>query len=478
MLHRGLTGQRAIHPTQFYSFSAMVSSFAFKATAALLSASTVSGFKVGSYTTETHPKMTWKRCTGKGGSNCSTVNGEVVIDSNWRWLHKVGDYKNCYDGNKWDTSICSSNSACTQNCAIEGAEYSSTYGITSSGDSLTLKYVTKGSYSTNIGSRTYLMKDANNYEMFKLVGNEFTFDVDLSTLDCGLNGALYFVSMPQKGQGTPGAKYGTGYCDAQCARDLKMINGQANAEGWTPSPTDPNGGIGAKGACCAEMDIWEANAISTALTPHSCSPEQYSVCETDNCGGTYSNDRYAGTCDANGCDFNPFRVGVKDFYGKGKTVDTSKKFTVVTQFIGSGSNLQELKRFYVQNGKVITNPEPAIDGITGNSITQQWCDRQENVFQEEVYPFNKHGGMASMGRAAADGMVLVMSLWTDTYSSMLWLDSNFPTDKDPSIPGVARGECATDSGKPEDVQKKNANAKVTFSNIKFGPIGSTFAQPS
>ena len=46
--------------------------------------------------------------------------------------------------------------------------------------------------------------------MFKLIGNEFTFDVDLSQLPCGLNGALYFVSMPQKGHGTPGAKYGTG----------------------------------------------------------------------------------------------------------------------------------------------------------------------------------------------------------------------------------------------------------------------------
>lgn len=54
------------------------------------------------------------------------------------------------------------------------------------------------------------MKDASNYEMFKLTGNEFTFDVDLSQLPCGLNGALYFVSMPQKGNGTPGAKYGTG----------------------------------------------------------------------------------------------------------------------------------------------------------------------------------------------------------------------------------------------------------------------------
>lgn len=52
----------------------------------------------------------------------------------------------------------------------------------------------------------------------------------------------------------------------------------------------------------AEMDVWEANSVSTALTPHSCQPEGYSVCEDDTCGGTYSLDRYAGTCDANGCD--------------------------------------------------------------------------------------------------------------------------------------------------------------------------------
>jgi cellulose 1,4-beta-cellobiosidase len=66
--------------------------------------------------------------------------------------------------------------------------------------------------------------------------------------------------------------------------------------------------------------------------------------------------------------------------------------TVVTQFLGSGSSLTELKRFYVQNGQVFKNPEPKIPGMTGNSITQ------EEVFQEEIYPFNKFGGMASMGK--------------------------------------------------------------------------------
>lgn len=188
----------------------MVSSSALRAITAFLAASTATAQVIGTQQSETHPKMAWKRCTGKGGSSCTNVNGEVVIDSNWRWLHVKDGFTNCYDGNKWDSKSCPDSKTCSQNCAIEGADYSKTYGITAGSDSLTLKFITKGEFATNIGSRLYLMKDASNYEMFKLVGNEFTFDVDMSKLPCGLNGALYFVSMPQKGFGTPGAKYGTG----------------------------------------------------------------------------------------------------------------------------------------------------------------------------------------------------------------------------------------------------------------------------
>lgn len=42
--------------------------------------------QVGKETAETHPKMTWQKCTAPG--RCSSVNGEVVLDSNWRWLRK------------------------------------------------------------------------------------------------------------------------------------------------------------------------------------------------------------------------------------------------------------------------------------------------------------------------------------------------------------------------------------------------------
>jgi len=52
---------------------------------------------VGKEQTETHPKMTWKKCSS--GGSCTSQSGEVTIDANWRWLHGTSDTKNCYDGN-------------------------------------------------------------------------------------------------------------------------------------------------------------------------------------------------------------------------------------------------------------------------------------------------------------------------------------------------------------------------------------------
>jgi cellulose 1,4-beta-cellobiosidase len=78
-----------------------------------------------------------------------------------------------------------------------------------------------------------------------------------------------------------------------------------------------------------------------------------------------------------------------------------------------------------------------------------------------------------MSDALSKGMVLVMSLWSDSYASMLWLDSTFPPEK-AGQPGSERGDCPTSSGKAAQVQSEQPNAQVTFSNIKFGDIGSTF----
>ena len=89
--------------------------------------------------------------------------------------------------------------------------------------------------------------------------------------------------------------------------------------------------------------------------------------------------------------------------------------------------------------------------------------------------FAQRGGLAQMGEALESEMVLVMSLWDDHEAKMLWLDSDYPLDKDASQPGVSRGPCATTSGDPTTVESQSPDATVVFSNIKWGDIGSTFS---
>ncbi|KAG7102620.1 1 like protein [Verticillium longisporum] len=63
------------------------------------------------------------------------------------------------------------------------------------------------------------------------------------------------------------------------------------------------------------------------------------------------------------------------------------------------------------------------------------------------------------------------------YANMLWLDSIYPPE-DPTKPGAARGACPTDSGVPSAVIAQNPSAHVVWSDIRYGPIGSTYDIPA
>merc|ERR1712045_314365 len=248
---------------------------------------------------------------------------------------------------------------------VDQTTWQGTYGVTAYQGGLKLNFVTQGPYSKNIGSRTYYMDTDSTYKMFKLVNKEFTFTTDVSTLDCGLNGALYFAEMQQDGgmkefpTNKCGAKYGTGYCDAQCPHDMKWINGEANCEEWNPSDNDVNAGTGKYGTCCAEMDLWEANSMAQSFTTHPCEISGQYRCEGTECGDNASDERYDGVCDKDGCDWAAFRLGDEEFYGPGKTIDTNSRITVVTQWITddgtANGNLKAVRRKWIQNGKVIDN---------------------------------------------------------------------------------------------------------------------------
>ncbi|KAG9080355.1 hypothetical protein FRC06_006749 [Ceratobasidium sp. 370] len=198
-----------------------------------LLASSVHAQQVGTQTAEVHLALTWQKCTKSGG----------------------------WSPNRLARSSSTSTGVGSTPPAVTPTATPATGGIllsvptpllapptriTTSGNALTLKFITTNLNGKNVGTRVYLLADDSTCQMFKVKNQEFTFDVDVSNLPCGLNGALYLSEMSADGGlftysgNKAGAKYGTGYCDAQCPKDIKFINGEANVIGWTPSSNDAN----------------------------------------------------------------------------------------------------------------------------------------------------------------------------------------------------------------------------------------------
>jgi len=193
-------------------------------------ASTTLAQQMGKMTPEVHPHLPSWECTVKGG--CVQKNTSVVLDSDYRWLHTVNGTDNC-KGNGLVKSLCPDAKTCSANCALEGADYPS-YGIVTNGSELTLNlFVNKPTGLSKSSPRVYLLSNDTTYDMFSMLNREIAFDVDLSKLPCGTNGALYFSEMLPNGGHSDlnpaGAKYGTGYCDAQCPSP-PFINGEVRHE--------------------------------------------------------------------------------------------------------------------------------------------------------------------------------------------------------------------------------------------------------
>jgi hypothetical protein len=197
--------------------------------------------------------------------------------------------------------------------------------------------------------------------------------------------------MPKGGKEPGYVDYGYGYCDANCV----------------------------DGGCCPEFDIQEASSKAMVFTSHTC-------------------ERADGGCDSGGCGYNPYRDS-NDHSFWGQTVNVNQPITVVTQFIGSGSALTEVRRLYVQGGKVINSPK---------SLTDSFCG----------YSAGDSHRLANMGASFARGHVVVFSLWDS--NGMSWMD------------GGNAGPCTSyDTG---TIENNSPNLKVTWSNVKYGDLDSTY----
>ncbi|KAK3315914.1 concanavalin A-like lectin/glucanase domain-containing protein [Apodospora peruviana] len=406
--------------------------------------------KIGTTIPEVHPKLETQICTTAGG--CVTQQTKLVTDSLSRPFHDVNNMAVPCATMPLNATLCPDAATCAQNCVLEGVEYSS-LGVMTKNSALTLRqYLFDGSAFSSVSPRLYLLaEDDMNYEPLKLLNQELSFDVDVSQLGCGMNGALYLSEMDMSGSRSElnpaGAQYGTGYCDAQCFTTPPFINGLAN--------------LNNSGSCCNEMDIWEANSQATVYTPHTCSGVGSFLCAGDECNKT------VGVCDKDGCGINSFGLGAKEFYGPGLTIDTTRPFTVVTQFLTSDNtstgDLVEIRRLYVQNGKIIPNTaettNTAVQNLAGGfegTITQDYCAARN------AKDFTRLGGLKGMGGSLARGMVLIFSIWNSPGDFMSWLD------------GGNNGPCNATAGDPAQIVATQPDVSVTFSNIKWGDIGSTF----
>ncbi len=246
-----------------------------------------------------------------------------------------------------------------------------------------------------------------------------------------------------------------------------FIDGECNCEDWNPDKQ-----TGRYGSCCNEIDIWEGNSVATAYTPHVCSVSGQTRCEGSACGNSS-----VGLCDKQGCDFNLFRLGNKTFYGHNKSINTTKPFTVITQFITSSGtdsgNLYEIRRIWKQDDKFLSNTTVWIDDKQYQSVTDSYCNAQKQEFKD-YNRYEELGGCKVMGDAMDRGMVLSMSILDDPDTYLLWLESNFPANESTSIPGVARGPCNVTTGRQGDLIDHHYDSTVTLSNIRYGEIGSTF----
>jgi cellulose 1,4-beta-cellobiosidase len=419
-------------------------------------------------------------CNAAGECKTNTKT-KLSLDSNWRWTHEKDGSENCYTSNEWKTKggdvACKDGATktCAKECAV-GAwpkdQWEKPYGVNKTKTGVDLGYVTQGPYSMNVGTRLFITEDGE-YKQFNLIGQEVSVTVDMSKTECGLNGAIYFVEMDKKGDlgvgdNNAGAEYGTGYCDAQCPRDLKWIKGKANIKPkWTPNEKDPmkNIGEGGRGICCAELDLWEANRHSMQLALHPMEGEEsQKVCYEDAECGSQEGDRGAGPTDRNGCYLNPYMFGHKKFYGPGEdfTINTMKPFTIVTEFRGDkNGDLEGMYQYYYQGGKKIEMPDMGFG--SDNVMTNDFCKKSFAAHGEEPYFFNK-GGMKQFGKALKRGMTMVVSFWDDMATNMNWLDSG------------KRGTCNPDDGLPKTLREKHPDASFSARHVRVGPIGSTHKQ--
>merc|ERR1712165_142975 len=169
------------------------------------------------------------------------------------------------------------------------------------------------------GGRIYFAKDPVDdfsnpdvYWQTPLLGNHFSFDVDLSRVGCHCNAAAYFIQMPgyNSGQSPEPGEGGDYYCDA-------------NKVG---------------GNYCPEYDNFEGNKYTMASTLHTCN---------------YVPPNFYDWCDGGGCQTNAFNAVPNMMCPEDHcTINTNKPFTVShAHGTGGDGTMSYVNNWFSQEGR-------------------------------------------------------------------------------------------------------------------------------
>jgi len=210
------------------------------------------------------------------------------------------------------------------------------------------------------GARVYLAEkatdnfdDPNMFWEVPLIGNHFSYDMDISRVDCHLNAAAYFVNMPahnsshqpDKGKG------GDWYCDANDGNNF-----------W-----------------CPEYDTFEGNKYTMATTLHTCqyqAPNFYPSCDRGGCQTNAYNAVPNGYCPRDDCKINtnkPFTISHAAISPDGQIM------TGTNNWFKQGNN--EMSFNACNNGDYQKNMGYSLHGTVfvaslwgGNGINMDWLD--------------------------------------------------------------------------------------------------------
>jgi len=216
------------------------------------------------------------------------------------------------------------------------------------------------------GTRLWVANDAtlasDSYVHFELLGKRLSYTIDLSSVGCSCNAALYWVSMPGYVEGgalAPGT-FGNYYCDAN------KVNGV-----W-----------------CWEHDTIEANMFAMQVAAHSCSELP---------------GRYIAECDRGGAGINSWRVNSRGLCPREECIiDSRLPFRHAQTFVADadGTRLIAIDNQLEQGGRTFTFSS----------------GRSE---QDRAY-------LNRMSAVLREGMVLTFQLWGGPWELMWWLDAIGP----------------------------------------------------